>query len=80
MSTVVIEGMPDTIRAHNVYATDSLVSTSEIPSPALPGAKVTFVAVGRFENGSLRGTVVERLASNPDSIVARDRWEAKREK
>ena len=81
VSTVVIEGMPDTIRAHNVYAADSLVSTSEpFPSPSLPGAKVTFLAVGRLENGSLRGTVVERLASNPDSIVVRHRWEAKRQK
>ena len=81
MSTVIIEGMPDTIRAHNVYAADSLVSTSEpFSSPSIPGAKLTFVAVGRLENGNLRGTLVERLASKPDSVVARDRWEAKREK
>lgn len=81
LSTIVIEGVPDTIRAHNVYAADSLVSTSEpFSSPSLPGAKLTFVAVGRLANGTLRGTLVERLASKPDSVVARDHWEAKREK
>lgn len=81
VSTVVIEGVPDTITAHNVYAADSLVSTSEpFSSPSLPGAKLTFVAVGRLDNGTLRGTLVERLASKPDSVVARDHWEAKREK
>jgi predicted small secreted protein len=81
MSIIIIEGAPDTIRAHNVYAADSLVSTSEpFTLPSMPGAKLTFVAVGRLENGNLRGTVVDRLASNPDSVVARDHWEAKREK
>jgi hypothetical protein len=81
MSIIVIEGAPDTIRAHNVYAADSLVSTSEpFTLPSMPGTKLTFVAVGRLENGNLRGTVIDRLASKPDSIVARDHWEAKREK
>ena len=78
-SGIVIEGMPDTIRAHAVYAGDSVVTTSEpFASPARPGSQLTFVAVGRLENGSLRGTLVERLASNPDSVVARDHWEAQR--
>jgi len=80
-SAIVLEGMPDTIRAHSVYAGDSVVTTSEpFASPARQGAQLTFVAVGRLENGSLRGTLVEWLASKPDSIVARDHWEAKRGK
>lgn len=78
-SALVIDGVPDTIRAHNVYAGDSLVSTSEpFTTPARPGVQLTFVAVGRLENGSLRGSLVERLASKPDSVVARDHWEARR--
>jgi len=76
-SGLVIEGMPDTIRTRNAYAGDSLVSTSEpFTSPARPGVQLTFVAVGRLENGTLRGSLVERLASSPDSVVARDHWEA----
>ncbi len=78
-SGVVIEGIPDTIRARNVYAGDSVVTTSEpFASPSAPGMKLTFVAIGRLENGTLRGSLVERLASNPDSVVARDHWEARR--
>jgi len=43
MSIIIIEGAPDTIRAHNVYAADSLVSTSEpFTLPSMPGAKLTF--------------------------------------
>ena len=79
-SALVIDGVPDTIRTHNVYSGDSLVSTAEpFTTPARPGVQLTFVAVGRLENGNLRGSLVERLASNPDSVVARDHWEAKRE-
>lgn len=79
-SALVIDGVPDTIRAHNVYAGDSLVSTSDpFATPARPGVQLTFVAVGRLEGGTLRGSLVERLASKPDSVVARDHWEARRQ-
>jgi hypothetical protein len=79
-TALVIDGVPDTITAHNVYAGDSLVSTSEpFTTPARPGVQLTFVAVGRLENGTLRGSLVERLASKPDSVVARDHWEARRQ-
>lgn len=81
ISTVVIEGVPDTIRTHNVYVADSLISTSEpFSSPSVPGSKLAFVAVGRLANGNLSGTLVERLVSKPDSVVARGHWEAKRGK
>jgi hypothetical protein len=80
MSNLVLEGVPDTIRVHNVYAGDSMVSRSEpFTTPARPGVPLTFVAVGRLDNATLRGSLVERLASNPDSVVARDHWQAKRQ-
>jgi hypothetical protein len=79
-SGLVLDGFPDTIRTHNVYAGDSLVSTAEpFTTPARPGVQLTFVAVGRLENGTLRGSLVQRLASNQDSVVARDHWEARRQ-
>jgi hypothetical protein len=79
-SALVIAGVPDTIRVHNTFAGDSLVSTSEpFTSPSHPGSQLTFVAVGRLDNGTLRGTLVESLASKPDSVVARDHWEARKQ-
>lgn len=78
-SHLVFEGVPDTVAYHVTYEADSLVATSEpYTTPNMPGTPVTFRSVGRLDNGVLRGTVDVRLASNADSVLERNRWEASR--
>src|SRR5207237_8023739 len=58
---------------------DSLTATSvAYNDPTLPKGtgKVVFTSVGRLKDGKLGGTVVVHLASKPDSVVMRARWDA----
>ena len=76
---LMLEGVPDTITYYTIFDGDSLIATSEsYTTPDMPDTPVTFRSVGRLENGMLRGTVAIRLASNPDSVLERNRWEASR--
>jgi hypothetical protein len=78
-SHMMLEGVPDTIAYSVRYDADSLIATSEpYTTPDMPNTPVTFRSVGRLENGTLRGTVAIRLASNADSVLERNRWEATR--
>ena len=71
--------MPDTIAYQTTFSGDSLIATSEpYTTPDRADTPVTFRSVGRLDNGTLRGTVEIRLASNPDSVIERNRWEATR--
>jgi hypothetical protein len=76
---MVTEGSTDTTTATTTYDADSLISTSS-PYTArdLPGTPtVTFRSVGRLTGpGQMSGTATLLLASKPDSVVARVRWEA----
>ena len=76
---LMLEGSTDTINYTTTFAGDSLVAVSEqYTTPDMPNTPVTFRSVGRMEGDMLRGTVEIRLASNPDSIIARERWESRR--
>lgn len=78
-SHMMLEGLPDTIAYHVTFDSDSLIVTSEpYTTPDRPDTPVTFRSVGRLDNGMLRGTVDIRLASNADSVLERNRWEATR--
>ena len=75
---LLLQGAKDSIPFKTTYDADSMINTSAAyTNPGTPkGPKVTFRAVGRLKDGKLAGTVVTRLASKPDSVVARSKWEA----
>jgi hypothetical protein len=75
----VFEGSPDTITFNHTFDADSFVGTSStFTDPTLPGKPQVMVrAVGRLLSpGKLAGTSTTMLASKPDSVLARSRWEA----
>lgn len=79
-ATLTFVGAPGSVRYTTRFDADSLIATS-VPytRPAPPkGPKVVFHSVGRLRDGKLVGTVMHTLASKPDSIVDRARWEASR--
>jgi hypothetical protein len=80
MAHLMMEGSTDTIPYRVTYDADSLIAVSDAyTAPDMPGTPVTFRSVGRLQpDGKLAGTVTIRLASNPDSVVARERWESTR--
>ncbi|MEW5916987.1 MAG: hypothetical protein AB1762_11300 [Gemmatimonadota bacterium] len=76
---LVNEGSTDTTTATTTYDADSLISTSTpYVDKNLPGSPtVTFRSVGRLTGpGTMAGTATLMLASKPDSVIARVRWEA----
>jgi hypothetical protein len=76
---MVSENSPDTVTAATTYDADSLISTSTpYTDRNLPGAPtVTFRSVGRLTGpGQMAGTATLMLASKPDSVLARVRWQA----
>lgn len=75
---MVSENSPDTVTATATYDADSVVSTSTpYVDKTLPGSPtVTFRSVGRLTDGKMVGTATLTLASRPDSVLARVRWEA----
>ena len=76
-SKLVFENAKDTVMYSVVYDADSMVATSKpYASPSDPKTRVVFRSVGRMKDNKLVGTVVTTLASKPDSVIARSRWEA----
>ncbi len=76
---LIAEGSKDTVKYTVALSGDSMIVTSEAYNDVqLPkGApKVTFVSVGRMSGGKLVGTSTIHLASKPDSILGKGRWEA----
>jgi hypothetical protein len=75
---VVFEGATDTVMFTHSFDADSFVGMSApYADPTTPGTpQVTTRAVGRLIAGRLVGTATTMLASNPDSVVSRTRWEA----
>lgn len=76
-SKTVNEGSKDTVQVTHVIDADSVVATSAPHVDAmLPGKpQVTWRAVGRMVGGKLVGTSTTMLASKPDSILSRTRFE-----
>lgn len=75
------EGTRDSVMFTRRLDADSLIAESRpYRSPIAPRGSplTTFYSVGRLSGGTLRGTVVHRLATNADSVVNRGRWEATR--
>lgn len=75
---VVFEGSTDTVMFTHSFDADSFVGMSTpYADPTMAGTpQVTTRAVGRLIAGRLVGTATTMLASNPDSVVSRTRWEA----
>jgi hypothetical protein len=80
MAHLMLEGSTDTISFQTTYDADSLIAVSDAyTDPDMPETPVTFRSVGLLQpDGKLAGTVAIRLASNPDSVVQRARWESSR--
>ena len=81
----VTQGTTDTVVYTRTLDADSATFTSAaFTPPPMPGAKaaasgqIVNRAVGRLVDGRLVGTYVTMLASKPDSVVGRGRWEATR--
>ncbi len=71
------EGSRDTVAVTHAIDADSIVATSAPHTDNnLPGKpQVTWRAVGRMMGGKLVGTSATMLASKPDSILGRARFE-----
>ena len=78
---LVTEGSKDSVAYTLMVDADSMVATS-VPhtDPMMPKGtgQVVFRSVGRMREGKLVGTSAAMLASKPDSVVMRTRWEATR--
>lgn len=77
----VFEGSPDTVSYTTMFSGDSMVATSEPyndPDAPAGSPQLMFRSVGRLVDGKLVGTSAVMLATAPDSVVARGRWEATR--
>lgn len=76
-SKTLIGGQKDTVAVTHMFSGDSLVATSaSYVDQTMPGKPtVMFRAVGRMMGGKLAGTAAVMLASKPDSVLARNRWE-----
>jgi hypothetical protein len=74
----IMEGQADSLTYTHTFDADSFVATSApYPDSALPGKpEVVARAVGRLVDGKLQGTATQVLASKPDSVLSRSRWEA----
>jgi hypothetical protein len=78
-SKFIAQGSKDSVDVVLRYDADSMIATSApYTDPAAPKGtpKVTFRSVGRLKDGKLVGNATVMLASKPDSVVARSRWEA----
>jgi hypothetical protein len=76
-SKTVTEGQTDTVQVTHMIDGDSIVATSAPHVDAMiPGKPtVTFRAVGRMVGGKLVGISTVMLASKPDSVLSRGRFE-----
>ena len=80
-ASFVYEGSSDTVSYATMLSGDSIVSISEpyLAREAPTGSPQIMVrSVGRLVDGKLVGTTAVTLATSPDSVVARGRWEATR--
>jgi hypothetical protein len=77
---LVLEGSKDTVVFTRTLDADSTVATSAPYKPTTPpnSPMVVTRSVGRLSGGKLVGTSVTMLASKPDSVLSRGRWEATR--
>jgi hypothetical protein len=78
--SVTSEGSTEAIPYTVVFDADSMIATSAaFTNPAdAKGPKLMFRSIGRLKDGKLMGTSVNMLASKPDSVVLRERFEATR--
>ena len=76
-SKTLVEGQKDTVAVTHVISGDSLVATSAPHvDPSMKGKPtVIFRAVGRLTGGKLAGNATVMLASKPDSVIVRNRFE-----
>jgi hypothetical protein len=76
----VLDGSKDSVSFSRKFDADSMIATSmPYTNPQAPkGPKVVFHSVGRMKDGKLVGTATVTLATKPDSVVQRTRWEASR--
>jgi hypothetical protein len=76
-SKTLTEGSKDTVAVTHMISGDSLVATSAPHVDASMKGKPTviFRAVGRLTGGKLAGNATVMLASKPDSVIARNRFE-----
>ena len=76
---LILDGTTDSIPYTSSFDADSVMLVTTYPDPSLPGSpEVTFHGVGRMVGNKLVGTGVTTLASNPDSVVSRERIESTR--
>ncbi len=76
---VISEGSKDTVSYTTTFSGDSMTAISSAYSDfrAPKGSpKITFKSVGRMVGAKLVGTSTLYMASKPDSVVGRGRWEA----
>lgn len=75
----IIDGMKDTMMQTYVLSGDSAIGTSAIyEEPSMKGMKLQDTWVLRIANGKVTGSGHAHLASKPDSIVMRYRFEGVR--
>jgi hypothetical protein len=76
-SKTLTEGSKDTVAVTHMISGDSLVATSAPHVDASMKGKPTIIfrAVGRLTGGKLAGNATVMLASKPDSVIARNRFE-----
>lgn len=75
-SKTVNEGSKDTVMVTHLIDADSVVATSAPHvDPTMGKQPVTFRAVGRMMGGKLVGMSTTMLASKPDSVLGRARFE-----
>jgi hypothetical protein len=72
------EGSKDTVTYTHTFDADSFIATSSVYADEMSPGKPQAVsrAVGRLIGGKLVGTATSMLASKPDSVLSRTRWEA----
>jgi hypothetical protein len=72
------QGTTDTVMTTATFDADSMILTSAPHvDKRLPGSPtVTFRSVGRLTGDQLAGTALILLASKPDSVLMRVRWQA----
>lgn len=72
------EGSTDTVTYTHMFDADSFVATSSVYTDEMTVGKPQAMsrAVGRLIGGKLVGTATTTLASKPDSVLSRTRWEA----
>jgi hypothetical protein len=75
----VIEGQTDTVMStYRIEGDSSIGTSSAFADPMVQGRMVVDTWVARISGGQVTGTLVTRLADNPDSVVMRSRFTGSR--